>query len=199
MVTATLPAPEDAVEESSGRLERDRSLIVILMGVSGSGKTTVGTLLARRLGWRFIEADDFHSPEEIQHMLAGQPLSDAERQPWLAQLRRVLIDCVARQENAVLACSALKESYRRQLTVDRDAVRFVYLKGTPDVIRQRLRHRTGHFAKENLLTSQYATLEEPGDALTIAVDDEPERLAQRISDALSLGLIPAPGSHAQSC
>ena len=94
----------------------------------------------------------------------------------------------------MLACSALRESYRRELTVDPEAVRFVYLKGTPDVIRQRLRHRSGHFAKENLLASQYATLEEPTDALTIAVDDEPERLAQRISDALRLDLIPRPGS-----
>jgi len=164
------------------------------MGVAGSGKTTVGTLLAQRLGWRFIEADDFHSPEEIQHMLAGRPLSDAERQPWLDKLRRVLAECVARKESAVLACSALRESYRRELTVDPEAVRFVYLKGTPDVIRQRLRHRSGHFAKENLLASQYATLEEPTDALTIAVDDEPERLAQRISDALRLDLTPRPGS-----
>ena len=159
-------------------------MIVILMGVAGSGKTTLGTLLAQRLGWRFIEADDYHSPQEIQHMLAGQPLSDAERQPWLAKLRQVLADCVARKENAVLACSALKESYRRQLTIDAQAVRFVYLKGDPAVIRQRLRSRSGHFAKENLLASQYATLEEPDDALIVAVDDEPERLVQRISDAL---------------
>lgn len=164
------------------------------MGVAGSGKTTVGTLLAKRLGWRFIEADDFHSPEEIQHMRAGRPLSDAERQPWLLKLRGVLVDCVARKESAVLACSALKEAYRRQLTVDPESVRFVYLKGAPAVIRQRLRDRSGHFAHENLLASQYATLEEPADALTIAVDDEPEKLAQRISDALSLDLIPRPGS-----
>ena len=168
------------------------------MGVAGSGKTTVGTLVAQRLGWRFIEADDFHSPLEIQHMLAGQPLSDAERQPWLAQLRRVLADCLTRNESAVLACSALKEAYRRQLTVDPEAVRFVYLKGDPALIRQRLRNRSGHFAKENLLTSQYTALEEPDDALTIAVDDEPELLAQRISDAITLGLIPSPGSKSKS-
>ena len=173
-------------------------MIVILMGVAGSGKTTVGTLLAQKLGWRFIEADDFHSTQEIQHMLAGQPLSDAERQPWLAQLRRVLADCVARKESAVLACSALRESYRRQLTVDEDAVRFVYLKGDPALIRQRLRSRSGHFAKENLLASQYATLEEPDDSLTVTVDfnadDQPERLVQRISDALGLGLIAGSGA-----
>ena len=125
-------------------------------------------------------------------MRAGQPLSDAERQPWLAQLRRVLADCVARKENAVLACSALKETYRRQLTVAPGVVRFVYLKGDPAVIRQRLRRRSGHFAKENLLASQYATLEEPVDALTIVVDDEPERLVSRISDALGLGLTSVP-------
>jgi gluconokinase len=161
-------------------------MIVVLMGVAGSGKTTVGTLLARRLGWRFIEADDFHSPQEIQHMLAGHPLSDDERQPWLAQLRQVLADCVARNENAVLACSALKESYRRQLTVDAEAVRFVYLKGDPAIIRQRLRDRPGHFFKENLLNSQYAALEEPAGAFTIDAADQPERQVQRISDALGL-------------
>ena len=161
-------------------------MIVVLMGVAGSGKTTVGSLLARRLGWRFIEADDYHSPSEIEHMLAGVPLSDDERQPWLVKLRGVLAECVARKESAVLACSALKESYRRQLTVDANAVRFVYLKGDPAVIRDRLRRRVGHFAKESLLASQYAALEEPDDALTIAIDGTPEQLAQRIRDGLGL-------------
>lgn len=172
-------------------------MIVVLMGVAGSGKTTVGILLATRLGWRFIEADDFHSPEEIQHMVAGRPLSDDERQPWLDRLRRVLADCVARGENAVLACSALKESYRRQLTIDAESVRFVYLKADPAVVRQRVRNRSAHFFKENLLDSQYATLEEPSDALTIDAGDEPERLVQRISDALGLGFIP--GSDSKQC
>jgi gluconokinase len=167
-------------------------VIVVLMGVAGSGKTTVGTLLAARLGWRFIDADDFHSPEEIQHMAAGRPLSDDERQPWLDRLRRVLAACVARGENAVLACSALKDSYRRQLTIDAESVRFVYLKADPAVIRQRVRNRSGHFFKENLLDSQYVALEEPSDALTIDAGDEPERLVQRISDALRLDLIPHP-------
>lgn len=169
-------------------------MIVVLMGVAGSGKTTVGTLLANRLGWRFIEADDFHSPEEIQHMVAGRPLSDDERQPWLGRLRRVLAECVARQENAVLACSALKESYRRELTVDPEAVRFVYLKADPAIIRQRVRNRPGHFFKENLLDSQYDALEEPTDTLTIDAGDAPERLVQQISDALRLDLLPQPRS-----
>jgi gluconokinase len=163
------------------------------MGVAGSGKSTVGSLLARRLGWRFIEADDYHSRSEIEHMHAGQPLSDEERQPWLAKLRQVLVDCVARHENAVLACSALKESYRRELTVDADTVRLVYLKGDPAVIRQRLQRRVGHFARENLLASQYAALEEPGQALTIDIDDAPEQIAQRISDGLGLTPAPLPG------
>lgn len=156
------------------------------MGVAGSGKSTVGSLLARRLGWRFIEADDYHSRSEVEHMLAGQPLSDEERQPWLAKLREVLADCVARKENAVLACSALKESYRRLLTVDADGVRFVYLRGDPAVIRQRLQRRVGHFAHESLLASQYAVLEEPADALTVGIDETPEQIAQRIRDAFRL-------------
>jgi gluconokinase len=167
-------------------LSGSEAMIVILMGVSGSGKTTVGLLLAKKLGWRFIDADDYHSPQEIQHMAAGQPLSDAERQPWLARLRQLLEECVTRKEDAVVACSALKESYRSTLTVDGGAVRFVYLTGDPALIRQRLRNRSGHFAKENLLDSQYATLEEPHDALTITVDDEPERLVERIRDGLGL-------------
>ena len=123
-------------------------------------------------------------------MLAGQALSDAERQPWLAKLRGVLAGCVARKENAILACSALKESYRRLLTIDAAEVRFVYLKGDAAVIRQRLRNRVGHFAKENLLPSQLAALEEPQEALTIPIDEEPARLVQRISDGLGLGLAP---------
>lgn len=163
-------------------------MIVIVMGVAGSGKSTVGALLARRLGWRFIEADDYHSRSEIEHMLAGLPLSDDERQPWLAKLRQVLVDCVARKESAVLACSALKESYRRLLTIDTDTVRFVYLKGDPVLIRQRLQRRVGHFAHESLLASQYAVLEEPADALTLDVGETPEQIAQRISDGLGLGL-----------
>jgi gluconokinase len=163
-------------------------MIVVVMGVTGSGKSTVGALLARRLGWRFIEADDYHSRSEIEHMSAGHPLSDEERQPWLAKLRQVLLDCVARKENAVLACSALKEAYRRLLTVDANSVRFVYLKGDPALIRYRLQHRVGHFAREGLLASQYAVLEEPDDALTVDVGETPEQIAQRISDGLGLGL-----------
>lgn len=139
-------------------------------------------------GARFIEADDYHSRSEIEHILAGQPLSDDERQPWLAKLREVLLDCVARKESAVLACSALKESYRRLLRVDADAVRFVYLKGDPAIIQQRLRRRVGHFAHESLLASQYAALEEPADSLTLDIDETPEQIAQRISDAFGLGL-----------
>jgi len=161
-------------------------MIVIVMGVAGSGKSTVGSLLARRLGWRFIEADDYHSRSEIEHMLEGQPLSDEERQPWLAKLRQVLVDCVARNENAVLACSALKESYRRLLVVDAEAVRVVYLKGDPALIRQRLQRRIGHYAHESLLASQYAALEEPHDALIVTIDEEPEQIVQRIIDGLDV-------------
>jgi gluconokinase len=168
-------------------------MILILMGVAGSGKTTVGKLLASRLGWRFIEADDFHSAQEIRHMRAGQPLSDDERRPWLDQLRRVLIDCVTRKENAVLACSALKASYRRLLAVDADAVRFVYLKGDPALMRQRLRSRSGHFFKENLLDSQYAALEEPAGALTIDAGDPPARQVHQITGAFGLDVVPPAG------
>lgn len=172
------------------------AVVVIVMGVSGSGKTTVGQQLARDLGWRFLDADDFHSPQSIQRMAAGRPLTDADRAPWLARLRHVVADALACDEPTVLACSALKESYRRLLDVDRARVRFVYLKGEAGLLRQRLRQRSGHFAKANLLDSQLATLEEPVDppAFTVGIDERPERLAERIRAGLHLEPLAPPAA-----
>jgi gluconokinase len=161
-------------------------MIVILMGVSGSGKTTIGGRLADGLGWRFVDADDFHPAENIRRMAAGEPLTDEDRQPWLARLREELATAHARHEDLILACSALKAQSRQQLAVDPAAVRFVYLKGAPALLRQRLRNRSGHFMRENMLQSQLATLEEPTDALTIDIDDRPGRIVERIREALGL-------------
>jgi gluconokinase len=148
-------------------------MVVILMGVSGSGKTVVGEALAARLGWKFEDADDWHPAANVEKMRSGQPLTDADRQPWLQALNEAIRDWVPSGQNVVLACSALKESYRETLrrgVSDSSAVRFVYLKGTYDEIKARLDHRHGHFMPESLLRSQFADLEEPSEAEALPVD-----------------------------
>ena len=145
------------------------------MGVAGAGKTTVGSELARELGWKFLDADSFHSSENVAKMRAGEPLSDADRAPWLAAVRSEMQRAVTDGFNLVLACSALKERYRLELRINpgsnspgsNSEVRFVFLKASFEELRKRLRERTGHFVKESLLESQIQTLEEPGDAITV--------------------------------
>ena len=161
-------------------------MIVILMGVSGSGKTTIGLRLAGELQWRFVDADDLHSPENIRKMASGQPLSDGERKPWLALLRHEVEESSARNENVIIACSALKDVYRKLLVVDPAVVRVVYLKGSIDLIRERLLGRSGHFMKDDLLVSQFATLEEPTDALVIDIDDRPGKVVDKVRAALGV-------------
>jgi gluconokinase len=135
-------------------------VIVIVFGVSGAGKTTLGKLLARKLGWRFLEADDFHSKSNINKMRAGVPLTGADRWPWLKKLREAIQQRLAKGENAVLACSALKRKYRRYLRVD-SQVKFVFLRGDYDLVEHQLMRRRQHFMKPDLLKSQFADLEEP--------------------------------------
>jgi gluconokinase len=161
-------------------------MIVVIMGVSGSGKTTIGSRLAEDLGWRFVDADDFHSPENIRRMAAGQPLTDRDRQPWLARLREEIANAIAAGENVALACSALKEASRQQLAVDQQRVRFVYLRGSMELIRQRLRNRSGHFMREEMLASQFAALEEPTDAVVVDIDDRPRSIVEKIRAALGV-------------
>ncbi|HEY4184059.1 MAG TPA: gluconokinase [Polyangia bacterium] len=161
-------------------------MVVILMGVSGSGKTTIGAKLAEDLGWRFLDADDFHPPENVRRMAAGHPLTEEDRKPWLARLREAITAAVAAGENLTLACSALSHDSRHQLVVDAAAVRLVYLKGEMALIRQRLRNRSGHFMKEDMLASQFAALEEPTDALVVDIDDRPATIVQKIRDGLGL-------------
>lgn len=162
-------------------------MIVILMGVMGAGKTTVGRLLAARLGWPFYDADDFHPPANIERLRYGLPLADIDRAPWLEALRRLIERLVYIKVSAVLACSALREQYRRALVpvgVSPEMVRFVYLCGEPALLAERLRGRTGHFAAANLLESQLALLEVPADAFTLDVTAPPEVLAECIANAL---------------
>lgn len=139
------------------------------MGVAGSGKTTIGVLLARRLGWEFVDADSFHSPANIEKIRQGLPLNDADRVPWLRSLRLAMESWAMQHKNVVLACSALKRSYRNQLYIGGET-KFVYLKGSYELIYQRLRQRHGHFASETILASQFAALEEPDDAITVNID-----------------------------
>ena len=153
------------------------------MGVSGSGKTTVGKLLASELGWEFLEADDLHPPANIEKMQRGIPLDDADRDPWLDAIAKGLDTRVRAGRNAVLACSALKHAYRQRLRVSPD-VRFVYLKGSFEEIEERLGDRRGHFFSPDLLESQFEALEEPLDALVVDVSDPPETIVRQIMRTL---------------
>ncbi|MFZ3377908.1 MAG: gluconokinase [Chthoniobacterales bacterium] len=160
---------------------------MIIFGVSGAGKTTLGKLLARKLGWAFYEADDFHSPVNVGKMRAGIPLADEDRWPWLESLRE-LIKRLDPKEDSVLACSALKHAYRRFLRVN-DQVKFVYLRGDHPLIANQLRNRKGHFMNPELLKSQFADLEEPRAAegiLTVDLGRTPRELVQEITTRLGL-------------
>jgi carbohydrate kinase (thermoresistant glucokinase family) len=154
--------------------------VILLMGVAGSGKSTVGELLAKALGWQFKDADEFHPPENIAKMSSGIPLTDEDRKPWLDAIRRHIEACRERQENAVLTCSALKERYRSALGVEEPDVRLVYLRGTREVLRERINQRVNHFMKPEMLDSQLAALEEPVTAFTLDVSAGPEQLVQAI-------------------
>lgn len=141
----------------------------IVMGVSGSGKSTVGRALAERLGWDFFDADDFHPPENIAKMAAGIPLNDSDRTPWLAALSNQLSATLTAGRHPVLACSALKESYRKQLLEGKIGAEIIYLKGSYELLWARMSGRQGHFMKPEMLKSQFATLEEPKNALVLDV------------------------------
>ena len=155
-------------------------MVLVLMGVVGSGKTTVGKLLAHELGWKFADADDFHPRANVDKIRRGIPLDDCDRVPWLSALHDAIEQWNESQQNVVLACSALKQSYRNKLRAG--SVHFVYLKGSQQLIASRLRSRQGHFASESILASQFADIEEPepGDAITVAVDQTPEAIAAKI-------------------
>jgi gluconokinase len=161
-------------------------MVVILMGVAGSGKTTVGEVLAQRLGWRFYDGDDFHSARNRDKMRRGEPLTEEDREPWLEALRELITRCEREGENAVLACSALKRAYREELTGGSREVRLVYLKGPRDLIARRLAARHGHFFDPALLQSQFDALEEPSDALAVDVAGTPEQITDAIVAGLAL-------------
>lgn len=161
-------------------------MIVVVMGASGVGKTTVGKRLAAGLGWTFYEGDDFHPPENVAKMGRGIPLTDEDRLPWLQALREVIDGCVLRGENAVLACSALKNAYRRTLRGDHPEVVFVHLQADPRLIAERLTQRTGHYMKRSLLESQLSALEEPRDAVGVDASGTPGEIVAEIRSRLGV-------------
>ncbi|KAB8335057.1 gluconokinase [Scytonema tolypothrichoides VB-61278] len=161
-------------------------MIILVMGVSGSGKSSIGKLLADSLHWQFSDADAFHSPENIEKMRHGIPLNDLDRMPWLLALQQAIQQWLQENKNMVLACSALKASYRQVLVLDEERVIVVYLKGPFELIQKRLQQRHGHFMGEKLLKSQFDTLEEPSGAVTVDVSEPPEVVVQEIRASLSI-------------
>lgn len=154
-------------------------MIIVLMGVAGSGKTTVGTMLAEAMKCPFLEGDSLHSKENIDKMSDGIPLTDADRAPWLAAIHVRILDSFERGLDLVVACSALKQQYRKVLAKD-VPITWVYLKGSPALIRDRLRHRPSHFMKADMLASQFDALDEPADALVVDVSAPPNAIVEHI-------------------
>ena len=159
-------------------------MLVLVMGVAGSGKTLIGSMLARVLGWRYADADDFHSAANVEKMTRGIPLTDADREPWLDSMRQAIVAREKSGESAVLACSALKQRYRERLAGSSDLA-VVYLKGDFDLVHTRLSNRPDHFMKAEMLASQFTDLEEPADAIVVDVARSPEEIVAEIQKRLA--------------
>ncbi|MEJ2759510.1 MAG: gluconokinase [Anaerolineales bacterium] len=157
---------------------------LVVMGVSGCGKTSVGSALAEALGWAFYDGDDYHPPANVEKMSHGIPLDDADRQPWLERLHRLIASSLAEGHSLVVACSALKERYRQTLRGDLGPVRYVYLQGDFDLIHARMEDRSGHYMQPEMLRSQFRALEPPEDALTVSVRPPVEKIVENILEKL---------------
>jgi gluconokinase len=160
-----------------------KARFIIIMGVSGSSKTTVGKALAARLEWDFYDADDFHPPANIAKLASGIPLTDEDRQPWLKLLHDLIGTCLKKERPGILACSALKDSYRQTLIAGNQDVRIVFLKGSYELIQKRMAERTGYYMKPEMLQSQFEALEEPSDALTVEVGMTVEKIVEKIEES----------------
>jgi carbohydrate kinase (thermoresistant glucokinase family) len=162
-------------------------MIIILIGPMGCGKTTVGKLLAERVGWSFDDGDDFHPPENVDKMRRGIPLQDSDRLGWLTSLRDHIDEQIKKEASLVVACSALKQSYRDLLGIDQKQVVSVYLKGSEELLKKRIAHRTHEYMNESLLKSQLQTMEEPGDGLVVSIDKTPQMICSEIISTLGIG------------
>ena len=160
-------------------------MVVVLMGVAGSGKTTIGRELAAELGWKFADADDFHPPANVAKMSAGIPLDDADRAPWLAAIRLYIDTRLERGESAVVTCSALREKHRAVLLTNPAQVKLVYLRGSRELLWSRISAREGHFMKPAMLDSQLATLEEPVNALVVDIAPSPAEIVAQLRRVLA--------------
>jgi gluconokinase len=165
-----------------------RPVVLIFMGVSGSGKTTVAKLFAKKTGAIFYEADDFHPPENVAKMREGIPLTDADREKWLQKLRRIVVGALDINEFTALTCSALKAKYREELTAGDARVKFVHLTGPIALLEERLKDRRGHFMPPTLLDSQLAILEPASDALVFSCEKSPEKIVAELIHTLGVAV-----------
>mgnify|MGYP002413619282 CR=1 FL=1 len=169
---------------------RSKPSILVIMGVSGSGKTTIGQLLSAELIYSFIDGDDFHASVNINKMSSGAALTDEDRWPWLEILTDKIQEHIQQEQSMVLACSALKKSYREILCVERELVQFIYLKGDYVTIERRIQSRESHFMTKSLLQSQFDTLEEPDDAIVVDIRLSPLEILESIRGSLPLNAGP---------
>ncbi len=160
-------------------------MIVVVIGVAGSGKTTIGTKLAGALRCPFLDGDSLHSAANVEKMSQGIPLTDADRAPWLSAIHARMLEVFSHGQSLVVGCSALKRSYRTVLG-EGLSIMWVYLKGSPQLIRSRLVHRTNHFMKADLLASQFDVLEEPSDAIVVDISQPPDAIVEQIVAGLTI-------------